>query len=157
MDEIEVEVSHIGGLNFLEGLEEIVANHTGYVNIYAYDALNQRYSNCSFIPADVDINNPSLVKRIYEDLPYEEYLNYLDKIYSGNEYYRHLMNVHANDLLSNIETYRKYIDAREVTEDELRRLFRLYRNYGLCKRVVFKGEFKGDTAINVKFHFEYTY
>ena len=154
MDEIEVEVSHIGGLNFLEGLEEIVANQTGYVNIYAVDALNHRYSNCSFIPVNVDINNPSLVKRIHEDLPYEEYLNYIDKIYSGNENYRELMRNHANDQLFNIQAYRKYIEANEITEDELRRLFRLYRNYGLCKRIVFKGDFKGDTAINVKFHFE---
>lgn len=146
-DEIEVEVSQISELVFLEKLEEIVVNNTGYVNVYARGPNRQKYSNCSFLNINTNIENPSLVQQLPEDLLYENYLDYLQGLEGSNIHYRQLLDSSIYDTYFQLSHYASYIQETAVSEVELRRIFKLYKNYGICSRIVFKGEFKGETSV----------
>ena len=149
LDEIEVVVSEITELAFLEEFKEIISNDTGYVNVYAKGGnSHQHYSNCSFLSVNSLISNPSIALQVDEDQSYEDYLGYLNQLYTTNANYKKLIGNHYNqeDNLK-LATYETHIKNGDVKEAEILRIFELYRNYGLCSRVVFQGEFKGETYI----------
>lgn len=150
MDIIEVEVSNIRELSFLEKLRETVTQQTGYVNVYATGGENNRkYSNCSFLAVNLDIENPTIVSQISEDLPYEEYLKYLAGLHENNSWYEKLLENSVQSEYLKLEKYEKYIKENPANKDKIEQILRLYRNYGMCSRSAFRGEFQGETTVKV--------
>jgi len=155
MDQIEVEISEISEFEFLEKMGEVVVNTTGPFSYFALGGkYRRRYSNCSSLQIQTAIENPSLVTRVADDLSYEQYLEFLESIYTQNEHYREQLQSYRNDEYLSISHYGKQIESKAIEEAELLNIFKQYRNYGMCSRVVFRGEFKGETSVRVRsYHF----
>ena len=158
MDLIEVEVSHIRELTFLEKHRETVTNQTGYVNVYATGGENNRkYSNCSFLAVTLEIENPNIASHLSEDLPYEEYLKYLAGIHDNNYIYRQLLEHSVQSEYLKLDKYERYVKENPANKDKIEQILRLYRNYGMCSRSAFKGEFQGETIVKVRLSLQYNF
>src|SRR5688572_4593159 len=140
MDSIEVEVSHIGELVFLEKLKEIIVDETGGVNVYAIGGEdNRRYSNCSFLKIDASVEKGQMITQVRHPFTYDLYLNYLDRIYNTNTHYQRLMESYSYSNYLNPRLYESYVQLELVSNAWLEETFKFYRNYGLCTDIVFRG------------------
>lgn len=150
MDFIEVEISNIRELTFLEKLRETLTQQTGYVNVYATGGENNRkYSNCSFLAVALEIENPTIVSQLSEDLSYEGYLKYLSEIHDNNNIYKQLLENSVQSEYLKVDRYERYIKENPTNKDKIEQILRLYRNYGMCSRSAFKGEFQGETTVKI--------
>jgi hypothetical protein len=149
-DQIEVEVSYVNELVFLEKLKEIVVDEISSVNVFALGGrYMSMYSNCSFLSIDSTIEKDEMVTQIHNKSSYESYLSHLEHLYTSNPFYKKLLETHASSTHLNVGLYDSYIKEEGLKEDFLHKIFRSYRNYGLCSNLVFKGNYRGETNIKV--------
>ena len=67
MDKIDIEISGVDQLVFLEKFKEIIVDDVGYVNLYAVGGSSQqRYSNCSFLSFDTSLDKADIAQNQYQ-------------------------------------------------------------------------------------------
>ena len=150
-DKIDLKVSHISKIEFVEQKKELLVDGRDTALYFSLDQNNQRFTNCTFIGYEFSGRGHSDLKVANNALGYSSLLSKISGLVTESREFRNRVtangSINYNELYLKHNSYKRYLDDAEITQERLVEILTDYENYGICGGVNLVSSTRGDATV----------